>query len=442
MEANSGFRRRFGRWFALIAALTLTAAGRAQVPEVAWEERLEVASGAAQRGPWRMNESDFRFVDDATVALNQGGEVAVAWADQARQDIFFQLYGPDGQPSLPEPVNVSGSGEIFSWMPRTVISDADPAQIYILWQEIIFSGGSHGGEILFARSLDGGRSFSPPLNLSRSIAGDGKGRLSEDFWHNGSLDLAQGPTGDLYAAWTEYEGRLWFARSEDGGASFSEPTTVFDGDPLPAGGPALAVGEDGTVHLAWGVGADPAADIYYSRSLDGGRSFSTPRAVFESAGHAWAPDLAVGPEGTVHLVYADSPEGPLRQYRILYSRSENGARFSDPQELPAVPQEHYVSANFPHIGINGDGRTLVVWELFEDPRRRPRALGYAVSDGGGFGEARLVPGSGEPNQGVNGSTQGLLMDKLAVNRAGALALVNSRFRAGQDSHVWLYLGQL
>src|SRR5687768_4291662 len=32
-------------------------------PGVAWEERVEVASGAAYQGPWRMNESQFLYVD-------------------------------------------------------------------------------------------------------------------------------------------------------------------------------------------------------------------------------------------------------------------------------------------------------------------------------------------------------------------------------------------
>jgi hypothetical protein len=58
------------------------------------------------------------------------------------------------------------------------------------------------------RSVDDGKSFSEPLNLSNSMAGDGKGRLTRKHWDNGSLDLAIGPEGNLYAAWTEYEGRL------------------------------------------------------------------------------------------------------------------------------------------------------------------------------------------------------------------------------------------
>src|ERR671939_82717 len=85
-----------------------------------------------------------------------------------------------------EPVNVSRSPHTFSWLPRIAVSSADPRRVLVLWQEIIFSGGSHGGDILLARSEDGGRSFAPPLNLSNSRAGDGKGRLTRERWHNRS----------------------------------------------------------------------------------------------------------------------------------------------------------------------------------------------------------------------------------------------------------------
>jgi hypothetical protein len=90
------------------------------------------------------------------------------------------------------------------------------------------------------RSIDGGKSFSEPLNLSNSMAGDGKGRLTRERWDNGSLDLAMGPEGNLYAAWTDYEGRLWSSRSSDQ-ASFSKPLLIAGGGAEPARGPSLAV---------------------------------------------------------------------------------------------------------------------------------------------------------------------------------------------------------
>ena len=167
--------------------------------KVTWQERMLIASGGGYQGPWHMNASVYDYVDDPAVALDAQGAIGVVWADQARKDIFFQRFAPDGRPQLPAPVNVSHSPAIFSWLPKIVMASGDPQAIYVLWQEIIFSGGSHGGDILFARSTDGGRTFRAPRNLSQDLAGSGKGRLTKDSWHNGSLALAQGPEGGIFA---------------------------------------------------------------------------------------------------------------------------------------------------------------------------------------------------------------------------------------------------
>jgi hypothetical protein len=419
------------------------ALAQAEPSGLAWDEKVEIASGDGYRGPWRMNESEFEYVDDPTVAIDDQGAVAVAWADQSQKDIFVQIYEPNGRNRFDEPVNVSKSPAIFSWLPRMVITEDDAREIAVLWQEIVFSGGTHGGEIFFARSTDGGRTFSDPINLSSSVAGDGKGRLAARYWHNGSLDLAMGPQGTLYAAWTEYEGVLWFSRSTDGGASFSEPVRVAGRGAKPARGPSLAV-EGGGVYLAWTVGEDPAADIRVARSLDQGRSFGKPQIVAPSDGHADAPKLAVDSEGTIHLVYAVSPAGPLERYHVRYTRSDDGgATFRDSKEISGPLPEQFESASFPDLSLDGADNLYVVWELFRSPEDRPQALGFAHSSDGGkrFTSPSIVPGSTPPAPGFSGSQQGLLMSKLAVNETGAVAVVNSTFKPNEASHIWLIRGQ-
>jgi len=271
-----------------LLAVALCAAPAAAA-DMVWQAPVEVAAGGGHKGPWRMNRSAFLYVDDPTVAINADGVIAVAWADNAAQDIFLQVYDPDGAARYATPVRASRSGQVFSWLPRLVIGPGVTPEIFVLWQEIIFSGGSHGGEVLFARSRDGGASFEAPVNLSNSTPGDGKGRLTARYWDNGSLDLVAAPEGTLFATWTEYDGRLWFTRSHDRGGSFSAPLLVGGDDARPARGPSLAAGGGGRVHLAWTVGEDRAADIHFASSADHGRSFSPPQVVFASDGHADAP---------------------------------------------------------------------------------------------------------------------------------------------------------
>jgi hypothetical protein len=184
------------------------------------------------------------------------------------------------------------------------------------------------------------------------------------------------------------------------------------------------------VYLAWTVGDDDAADIRVAKSTDAGASFGPPVIVARSKGYSDAPKLAVDAGGALHLVYAE-------RQRILYSRSTDGARsFQAPRDISGT------NAGFPALSLDGKGNLYVLWERFADHNVLPRGLALAVSNDGGrtFTAPVLVPDSADA--GWNGSSQGLLMRKLAVNRHGAFAIVNSSFKEKERSRVWLMRGQL
>ncbi|MFP4315082.1 MAG: sialidase family protein [Desulfovibrionales bacterium] len=442
-KGNSGLHP--GLVLLLTAALfAAPLSARTGKPGVTWGEWIEVAEGEAYRGPWRMNESDWRFVDDATVAITEQGSVGVVWADQEKQDLFIQVVEPDGQARFSEPVNISRSPDTFSWLPRVVMTSKEPEEIAVLWQEIIFSGGTHGGEIFFARSTDGGRSFSRPLNLSRTVAGAGKGRLTREIWFNGSLDLVRSRNSTLYAAWTVYEGTLHFSRSTDGGKSFSDPLLLEGGESnLPARGPSLAVYHD-DVWLAWAVGEKQDADIFYTVSRDGGQTFSKPRKAVESTGHSEAPKLAVDEGGIVHLLYGESPAGLMQSYHIRHASTEDDGGFGASREISGGHSDRFESVNFPYLALDESKNLYVAWELFPDSKIRSRGLGFTFSDDRGktFAPPSVVPGTLDNELGFNGSQQGLYMDKLAVNGKGDLAVVNCTFKPNESSHIRLIRGSV
>jgi hypothetical protein len=148
--------------------------------------------------------------------------------------------------------------------------------------------------------------------------------------------------------------------------------------------------------------------------------------------------------GTVHLAYGHRPEGPFRRSHVRYVQAPPDSAFTTPLVLSGRPPAHAASAGFPALDLGPAGAVVVLWELFPAVQGRPRALGYTRSADGGttFDRPAAVPGSDADGQGFNGSQQGLLMDKLAVNAAGAVAVVNSTFRPGEHSRVRLYRGRL
>jgi len=152
----------------------------------------------------------------------------------------------------------------------------------------------------------------------------------------------------------------------------------------------------------------------------------------------------VDSKGTVHLAHAESPAGPFERYHIRYTRSDDGgATFEGPREISSPQAEPAESASFPMLDLDGAGNPYVVWELFPSREHRPQGLGFTHSNDGGrrFASPSAVPGSVNPALGFNGSRQGLLMRKLAVNESGAVAVVNSTFQRDEASHVWLIRGQ-
>lgn len=413
-----------------VAALAAIGAG---TPAVRWLAPVAVATGGGEKGPWRQNDSRYDYVDDATVAFGPNGDIHVAWVNQGQKDVLFQSFGADGRPRL-LPVNVSNNPATFSWLPRIATLPGDPGKVFVLWQEIIFSGGTHGGDILFARSSDGGASFSIPLNLSDSAGGDGKGRIDRDTWSNGSLDLAVLAGGIVLAAWTEYHGALWLARSTDGGASFSMPRRLAGDDARPARGPSLAAGPGKTVYLAWTVGEDKDADIRAAQSDDGGATFGKPHLIGPGPGYADAPRLVADGRDRLHLVYAQG-------LQVRYAQSKNGAAGFGPPR--ALPHTDGASAAYPALDVDGEGNIFVSWEVFSQ-RGYPRGLAYTFSPDGGssFAAPAPVPASRDARGGTNGSHQGLLGKKLDVGAHGRIAIVNSSLDEGAGSRVWLMRGQI
>ena len=64
----------------------------------------------------------------------------------------------------------------------------------------------------------------------------------------------------------------------------------------------------------------------------------------------------------------------------------------------------------------------------------------ASDRGGSFDSPSMVPGTTDEPPGFNGSIQGMLMRKLALNEQGQIGVVNSNFRPGDRSRVRLIEG--
>lgn len=131
----------------------------------------------------------------------------------------------------------------------------------------------------------------------------------------------------------------------------------------PDGGavPDAEVDDQGAIHLAYVRGED----AFYRRSTDDGKSWSEPLRINSDAGTVHpantfrGPDLALGKEGRVHVIwYANSYQRkrPQNEWGVNYAQLDPGTKaFSAARNLNHRPSDNY------SLAANGKGAVAVVW---------------------------------------------------------------------------------
>ncbi|MFL5733653.1 MAG: S-layer homology domain-containing protein [Chloroflexia bacterium] len=171
---------------------------------------------------------------------------------------------------------------------------------------------------MLGKSTNGGVSFSPSITITgQPISSTGSfisgyqylyaGSTASGFRHNDQAIIGVSPTNanQVYALWTDgrwdtsfvYQGvtglhaDIAFSRSTDGGSTWTAPVRVND-DPQANGKdqffPWMAVGPDGTLHATWSDRRDSPTGFqyreYYSQSTDGGLTWAANIPVADAAG--------------------------------------------------------------------------------------------------------------------------------------------------------------
>lgn len=171
-------------------------------------------------------------------------------------------------------------------------------RVYVTWTRFIFN--AHTGKyvqspISFVYSTDGGKTFSSPKLISGNV-----------LYGQGSRP-AVGPDGTLYVFWDGSTrlatlDSIYMVKSSDGGVTWSSPVAISKlVDIIPVADtafrvnsyPAAAIAPDGTAYVTWPSllsdkgGLCPGltntgchATVLYSKSTDGGATWTSPVAVF------------------------------------------------------------------------------------------------------------------------------------------------------------------
>ncbi len=286
----------------------------------------------------------FHVASDPSVAfdgngnLYYGGLVFRVQPHRALDGSIFISKSTDGGLSFTQTVLVTeGSRNVFNDKPYISVDNTGGAfdgRVYVSWTRFASTA-----DIMVSYSTDGGTAFSTPKRLSSSPL------------NQGSIPVV-GPLGELYVVWNDmFNDRIMVARSMDGGVSFSSPVPIASYTPLPVklsnslfrvnNNPASAVDEiNGYVYVSWADYATGDADILFSRSLDGGFTWSAPLRVNDDdmLNDQFFPWMSVS-SGRLSIVFYDRREDPGNHLiDVFYADSvDGGASFLSNVRVTDVP---------------------------------------------------------------------------------------------------------
>jgi hypothetical protein len=270
--------------------------------------------------------------------------------------------------------------------------------------------------VMLRHSSDG-VNFSAPVRVN-DLAGDATVR------NENPPKVAAGARGEVYVCWAsergKWKGNIRFARSADGGKTFSPAITVnSDGSSEPAGHAfqSIAVDSRERVYIAWIDERDKrkddrGAEIWLAASTDHGRTFSRDRRVLTDVCECCRTNLQIDAADNLYLSYRVVPRsGPMYRDIIIARSGDGGKTFSrtvvseDKWEINGCPVAG------PSFSVNNHGAMTMVW--FMGAAERP-GLYYATSTDKGktFAPRRLL----DPQQklGKRAHTTGLASGGIFV----------------------------
>jgi hypothetical protein len=219
---------------------------------------------------------------------------------------------------------VQGSGADKPWIAVDTSTGPRDGHVYLVFDL---------SNVVFSRSTDGGKTFSRP----QSVTGKTSSALP---------GVAVDPAGNVFVSsldgsltLDEPLPRLRVSKSVDGGLTFNAVTvssvTILP-SPLPGNGfrtftiPQIAADGNGA-YVVWDDFRSGDSDVLFSRSTDGGTSWSLPARVNDvTLNHQFFPSVAAT-TGRISIIWYDSrldDGGAIENLDVFYSQSVDGVTFT------------------------------------------------------------------------------------------------------------------
>jgi hypothetical protein len=263
--------------------------------------------------PVRVNDREgdaaMRNENPPKVAVAPDGSVYVCWANERARwkgDIKFARSTDGGKTFIDSiTLNSDAGREPVGHAFQSVAVDKK-GRIYVAWiDERNKKEADRGAEIWMSTSDDGGRSFSRDRKVLSDVCECCRTNIQIDS--AGKLFLAYRTvpsTGPMYR-------NIVVARSLDGGRSFTPMTVSKDGweiNACPVTGPGMCIDRSGQVTVVWFTGGGDQSGLYYATSGDHGVSYSARRLLETSQNLGKHAQTVALPDGKILIAWDEKTE--------------------------------------------------------------------------------------------------------------------------------------
>jgi hypothetical protein len=161
--------------------------------------------------------------------------------------------------------------------------------------------------IYYKKSTDGGSTWMPSESL---------------IWSTHDLDsptIAVDSYGNPHAFWCKYVSswQIYHRNSTDGGSTWTS-TKRFTWTSGNSGLPFLAIDSSDNLHVVWCDSTPGNYEIFYTKSTDGGSTWTARKRLTWNSGYSCSPKIAIDSFDNLHVVWDDETQGNCEIYYKKY----------------------------------------------------------------------------------------------------------------------------
>ena len=292
------------------------------------------------------------------IAVDKYGNLYAVWHDARKPgtDIYFSKSIDGGNTWSPNLyINSPNDYEQFP----SIDVDKNNGYVYIAWTS---EYSNSDGDIIFARSVDGGDSFETPVYVNDTLSTE---------THQNSCDIAVSGSGEIYVCWVDGRNKIdgyddediYCAKSTNNGLSFGQDVKVSDdtenGYQI---NPSITVDASGNIYIAWRDSRRSSADdIYFAKSTNKGVSFDKNIRVDDaekSSAKQWGAAIVADYYGNVFVTWQDTRESTL--WDIYFTSSVDGG-FSFNKNIKVNYADNEYSQWYPAIATDFANYIYIAW---------------------------------------------------------------------------------